>query len=150
MDGAVAPPSPGPAGKGNRPAPDFPWPSLLFQLPSDGSGERSGEPFAAGSAWPSSRVRFRRIWSVVRWVIGSGAWLATCLSPVAAGVVIPEAPPNWRMELIARAPGVNHPSVVCTAPDGRVFVAEDPMDISAPRADAQEGRVLCFRSDDTR
>ena len=54
------------------------------------------------------------------------------------------------MELIAQAPDLKHPSVVCAAPDGRVFVAEDPMDISAPRADAQEGRVLCFRSDGTR
>lgn len=38
---------------------------------------------------------------------------------------------------------MNHPTVVCCAPDGRVFVAEDPMDISAP-ADAPLGRILCF------
>jgi putative heme-binding domain-containing protein len=50
------------------------------------------------------------------------------------------------MELIAEAPQVNHPTVVCTAPDGRVFVAEDPMDIRVA-ADATEGRILCLHPD---
>jgi putative membrane-bound dehydrogenase-like protein len=51
------------------------------------------------------------------------------------------------MELVAEAPKVRHPSVVACAPDGRVFVAEDPMDISLPRADATEGRILCLYPD---
>jgi putative membrane-bound dehydrogenase-like protein len=59
----------------------------------------------------------------------------------------PQPPPDWRMELVAQAPDIRHPSVVCAAPDGRVFVAEDPMDISTPHADAQEGRILCFNPD---
>jgi hypothetical protein len=40
------------------------------------------------------------------------------------------------------APGLRHPSVVCGAPDGRVLVAEDPMNISAP-SDRPLGRILC-------
>ena len=51
------------------------------------------------------------------------------------------------MELVAEAPKVQHPSVVACAPDGRVFVAEDPMDISLPQADAAEGRILCLHPD---
>ncbi len=39
--------------------------------------------------------------------------------------------------------------MVCAAPDGRVFVAEDPMDISAP-ADAAQGRIVCFHPDGRR
>ncbi len=58
----------------------------------------------------------------------------------------PATTPDWRLELVAAAPIVNHPSVVCTAPDGRVFVAEDPMDITAP-ADARLGRILCLHPD---
>jgi putative heme-binding domain-containing protein len=57
---------------------------------------------------------------------------------------LPEPGPNWRIELVAEAPRVQHPSVVACAPDGRVFIAEDPMDISLPKADAAEGRILCF------
>jgi putative membrane-bound dehydrogenase-like protein len=57
---------------------------------------------------------------------------------------LPEPLPGWRMELVAQAPAIRHPSVVACAPDGRVFVAEDPMDISLPKADAAEGRVLCL------
>src|SRR5262249_40407147 len=49
-------------------------------------------------------------------------------------------------EVVAEAPRVRHPSIVATAPDGRVFVGEDPMDISAP-ADARLGRLLCFHPD---
>lgn len=59
---------------------------------------------------------------------------------------IPQPVPGWRMDLVAEAPQVNHPTVVCTAPDGRVFVAEDPMDIRVA-ADATEGRILCLHPD---
>ena len=60
---------------------------------------------------------------------------------------LPEPVPGWRIELVAEAPKVQHPSVVACAPDGRVFVAEDPMDISLPQADAAEGRILCLHPD---
>lgn len=50
------------------------------------------------------------------------------------------------MELVAEAPQIKHLSVVCTAPDGRVFVAEDPMDIRV-NADATQGRILCLHTD---
>jgi putative membrane-bound dehydrogenase-like protein len=56
----------------------------------------------------------------------------------------PVCPPDWSIEVVAAAPQIKHPTVVCSAPDGRVFVAEDPMDISAPRADLALGRILCF------
>jgi putative membrane-bound dehydrogenase-like protein len=59
---------------------------------------------------------------------------------------VPEPIPGWRMELVAEAPRVKHPSVVACAPDGRVFVAEDPMDISLPNAGAAEGRILCLQT----
>src|SRR5688500_15246899 len=60
---------------------------------------------------------------------------------------LPKPPKGWSIEVVAQAPQVRHPSVVCCAPDGRVFVAEDPMDISAPRADLALGRILCFHPD---
>jgi putative membrane-bound dehydrogenase-like protein len=65
----------------------------------------------------------------------------------AAAAAIPQPIPGWRMDLVAEAPEVNHPSVVCAAPDGRIFVAEDPMDIRTAHADATEGRILCRHPD---
>lgn len=62
----------------------------------------------------------------------------------AAGDALPTPPAGWKLEVVAEAPVVRHPSVVCCAPDGRVFVAEDPMDISLPSADAARGRILCI------
>ncbi len=72
-------------------------------------------------------------------------WLSTLLATTASAAV-PQPVAGWRMELVAEAPQVNHPSVVCTAPDGRVFVAEDPMDIRVA-ADATQGRILCLHPD---
>src|ERR1051325_3640765 len=63
-----------------------------------------------------------------------------------AASAAPQPHPGWRMELLLSAPQVRHPSVVCAAPDGRIFVAEDPMDISAPRADLAHGRILCLHT----
>lgn len=60
---------------------------------------------------------------------------------------LPQPLPHWRVEVVAEAPGIQHPSVVACAPDGRVFVAEDPMDIRLPRADVAEGRILCLHPD---
>lgn len=59
---------------------------------------------------------------------------------------IPKPRDGWQMELVAQAPHLRHPTVVACAPDGRVFVAEDPMDISRP-ANAAEGRILCLHPD---
>ena len=77
------------------------------------------------------------------------AWCILLLdTPFArAASPLPQPLPNWSIELVAEAPRVKHPSVVACAPDGRVFVAEDPMDISLPKADAAEGRILCIHPD---
>src|SRR6185503_673929 len=69
--------------------------------------------------------------------------------PIVSPAALPTPPDNWRIEVVASAPEVLHPSVVCTAPDGRVFVAEDPMDIRLP-ANSANGRILCFHLDGRR
>ena len=77
------------------------------------------------------------------------AWCLLLLStPFArAASPLPQPLPDWRIELVAEAPRIKHPSVVACAADGRVFLAEDPMDISLPKADAAEGRILCLHPD---
>ena len=64
-------------------------------------------------------------------------------SPVARGE-LPQPPDGWRLDVVLEAPAIRHPTVVCAAPDGRVFVAEDPMDIATESAAATEGRILCL------
>jgi len=59
---------------------------------------------------------------------------------------LPKVPPNWKVELIAKAPQIQHPSVVCCSPDGRIFVGEDPIDMHLPSS-AELDRVLCFHPD---
>src|SRR5881394_1980734 len=70
-----------------------------------------------------------------------------CCSSAFGASVLSQPIAGWRIELVAEAPKLRHPSVVACAPDGRVFVAEDPMDISLPKADAAEGRILCVHPD---
>jgi len=73
------------------------------------------------------------------------AWSAAPNLPASRD--LPDCPPEWKIEVVAAPPKIRHPSVVCSAPDGRVFVAEDPMDISAPSADLALGRIVCFHPD---
>lgn len=75
-------------------------------------------------------------------IIAAGSAIALAAPPG-----IPRMLPGWRIELVAEAPAVRHPAVVCSAPDGRVFVGEDPMDISTDDASATEGRVTCVHPD---
>lgn len=58
----------------------------------------------------------------------------------------PKGPPDWNVEVVARFPEIKHPSVVTVAPDGRVFVAEDPMDMGEP-SHIPVDRILCLHPD---
>ena len=55
----------------------------------------------------------------------------------------PKCPPGWKVELVAGVPKIKHPSVVCCAPDGRLFVGEDPMDMGNDSKKPTD-RILCF------
>ena len=77
----------------------------------------------------------------------AGSLLAAMPGWTAEDPKLPLCPAGWRLDVVLRSPRLRHPSVVCCAPDGRVFVAEDPMDISAPRADLRQGRILCLHPD---
>ena len=59
---------------------------------------------------------------------------------------LPRAHPDWKVELIAQPPALVHPSVVCVAPDGRIFVAQDPIDMSAP-SDSAGDSILVIHPD---
>jgi putative membrane-bound dehydrogenase-like protein len=67
-------------------------------------------------------------------------------SVAAAGNDLPKCPPGWTVEIVAAAPRVLHPTAVACAPDGRVFVCEDYMDMSGP-VDRPVNRILCLHSD---
>src|SRR5262245_49064291 len=58
----------------------------------------------------------------------------------------PIGPPDWRTTLVAEAPQIRHPTAVVCAPDGRVFVGEDPIDMAGP-ADQPIDRVICVHPD---
>ena len=79
-----------------------------------------------------------------RWWLPAALLLAAPLS-AAEPRLVPR--PGWTVDLLMQAPELTHPTVVCTAPDGRIFVAEDPMDIRTARADVTEGRILCRHPD---
>src|SRR6266850_4603861 len=56
---------------------------------------------------------------------------------------LPTCPPDWKVEVVAEVPQLIHPSAVCAAPDGRVFVGQDPMDMGAA-SDKPTDYILCF------
>jgi putative membrane-bound dehydrogenase-like protein len=64
-------------------------------------------------------------------------------APVGAA---PQGPADWKVEVVAEQPTINYCSVVCCAPDGRVFVAEDPMDMVGP-SNQPIDRIMCLHPD---
>lgn len=53
---------------------------------------------------------------------------------------------DWKLEILKEKPNIYVPSVVAAAPDGRVFVAEDPMDQVGP-GNKPGDRILCIHPD---
>ena len=51
--------------------------------------------------------------------------------------------PGWQVEVLAEKPTIHYPSVVCCAPDGRIFMAEDPMDMKGSSQDPAD-RILVY------
>src|SRR5271157_370632 len=54
--------------------------------------------------------------------------------------------PGWRAEMVAQAPAISAPSVVCCSPDGRIFLGQDLMDMGSP-TDKPGDRILCIYPD---
>lgn len=65
------------------------------------------------------------------------------LSATAFGEM-PKVPDGFKIRLVAAVPAVSYPSQVATAPDGSLFVGEDPMDQVGP-ADKPIDRVIVFK-----
>jgi putative membrane-bound dehydrogenase-like protein len=57
---------------------------------------------------------------------------------------LPKVPEGFEVRLVATVPAVLYPCQVATAPDGALFVAEDPMDQVGPY-ESKNGRILLFR-----
>jgi putative membrane-bound dehydrogenase-like protein len=57
---------------------------------------------------------------------------------------LPIVPEGFQIRLVAAVPAVQYPSQVATAPDGSLFVGEDPMDQVGPASQPID-RILLFR-----
>ncbi len=98
--------------------------------------------YAAPSGLKTTR---RRIGTAI--LLVALGWLAGPAGSVrASGDGLPTCPPGWTVELVATAPRVLHPTAVACAPDGRVFVCEDYMDMPGP-VDRPVNRILCVHPD---
>src|SRR5215469_9581263 len=84
-----------------------------------------------------SIVRRRLVVALAGLLIGSGAVRS-------ARGALPKVPEGFQIRLVAAVPAVQYPSQVATAPDGSLFVGEDPMDQVGP-ADRPIDRILLFR-----
>jgi putative membrane-bound dehydrogenase-like protein len=78
-------------------------------------------------------------------------WIpALALLPIGAAqdqpAALPNTLPGWKLTIIAQVPDLHYPTVVCCAPDGRIFVAEDPMDMTGP-VNVPSDRILCLHPD---
>lgn len=70
--------------------------------------------------------------------------LLVALRTSAARADLPKVPEGFTCRLVASVPAVEFPCQVATAPGGRLFIAEDPMDQTGPY-ESDHGRILLFR-----
>ena len=70
--------------------------------------------------------------------------VAIAASSVPARADLPKVPEGFKIRLVAAVPAVQYPCQVATAPDGSLFVGEDPMDQVGP-ATKPIDRILLFR-----
>ena len=81
----------------------------------------------------------------------TAAAAAVCLTILrlpAADPALPKVHANWKVETILQSPELIDPSVVCVAPDGRVFVAQDPIDMNSSLPSNSAGdSILCLHPD---
>ena len=67
------------------------------------------------------------MWS--RWTL---ALVILAASRAAAASDLPKPAEGWRIELVARAPEIAYPTAIVVAPDGTVYLGQDPMDMPGP------------------
>ncbi len=84
-----------------------------------------------------SRCRSRRI-------LPAFLLILPLLSSRHARADLPKVPEGFEVRLVATVPAVEYPCQLATAPDGALYVAEDPMDQVGPY-EAYNGRILVFR-----
>ena len=84
--------------------------------------------------------RHRRWWRAP--ALAAVCFATTLCQP--AGAQLPKVPDGFKIRLVAAVPAVQFPSQVATAPDGSLFVGEDPMDQVGP-ASKPIDRILLFR-----
>ncbi len=80
------------------------------------------------------------------WLIGVGCLLIPRGSVRASADDLPTCAPGWTVEVVAADRRVLHPTAVACAPDGRVFVCEDDMDMPGP-VDRPVNRIVCVHPD---
>ena len=76
-------------------------------------------------------------------VVGGG--VAGPVRDRTARAALPKVPEGFEVRLVAAVPAVLYPCQVATAPDGSLFVAEDPMDQVGPSEAKPIDRILLFR-----
>ena len=72
--------------------------------------------------------------------------LVSAVAPVPCVAALPKVADGFKIRLVAAVPAIQYPCQVATAPDGSLFVAEDPMDQPGP-ADKPIDRILLFKGD---
>ena len=84
----------------------------------------------------------RRWYGQLRWAVCGLVLIGAVVGSACAAM--PKVPDGFKIRLVAAVPAVQYPSQVATAPDGSLFVGEDPMDQIGP-ADKAIDRILLFR-----
>ena len=75
-------------------------------------------------------------------------WLARPSGASQEAPPLPGVPEGWAVDLVAEAPTILYPTAVVAAPDGTVYLGQDPMDMPGPPTEPIDS-VVAIRPDGT-
>ena len=118
-------------------------PPRLFELHGQAQCRDAPQRHLVSIPWSPAACSVRLFWPPQYFSV---SFCSQAQAAIDASTVGFKAAPGWKAEIIAQPPEVRWPSVVETAPDGRIFVAEDIMDMPGP-GNKPVDRILCIHPD---
>jgi putative heme-binding domain-containing protein len=77
--------------------------------------------------------------------------VCAALAAIGADAPLPQVGEGWKVELVAQAPALAYPTAIVVAPDGTIYLGQDPMDMPGPPTEpidsvvtVKDGKVAVF------
>ncbi len=86
-------------------------------------------------------------WCAIVLLAAQGVSSAAGIKPATKPSDLPKAAPGWKVEVVAQTPDIIDPTMVCVAPDGRVFIAQQTAAMENWNVMEPRDSIVCLHPD---